>query len=94
MYGLILAIHLVASSFLVGSTLLTLAGAWFRRGYLKVSRWSLLCSGLVTVLSGAGLIVVTGQGMGRVCLLGTALVAGAWGAYRLLRLRTGLPVPA
>ncbi len=92
MYGVLLFLHMGAASLMVGGTLFTLVGAWLRRGSLQVSKWGLLASGATTVLSGVGLMIVTGRGMGRVCVLGTALVAISWGAYFLLRLRIQSPV--
>ena len=94
MHGMLLFLHVGAASLMVGGTLLTLVGAWLRRGSLLVSKWGLLASGATTVLSGIGLVITTGQGMGRVCVLGTALVAVGWGAYFLMRLRFHAPVHA
>jgi len=94
MYGMLLGTHVGAASFMVAGTVLTLAFAWLKRGRLQASKWGLLLSGGVTLLSGSALVMLTGQGMGRICILGTALVAAAWGAYVLLRSRVGAPAHA
>lgn len=91
MYGLILAIHVASAGLTVIGTLATLAGAMVRKGSLQVSRWGLLLASVSTVFTGAVLVLLTGQGLGRVCVLGFAVVASAWGAYVFLRQR--MPAP-
>lgn len=94
MYSVILAMHIAAAALLVLGTAVTFVGAWLRRGNVQASKWGLLTCSVVTVLSGGALVLMTGQGMGRVCALGTVLLLAAWGAYGLMQRRLPAPVLA
>lgn len=94
LYEVVLGAHIVAAMIMVTGTLFTLGGACLRRGSLGLSKWVLVVSGACTVLSGVALVAVTGQSLGRVCVLGTSLVVAAWVSYLALRIRVQLPVSA
>ena len=94
MYGMLLSVHISAAVLSVVGTLATLIQAGVRKGSLTLSKWGLLSSCLATIVSGLMLVQVTGSGMGRVCVLGSAFVLCSWGAYALLRKRLPVAIPA